>query len=181
MTLQNACGNAERKEKRKMTQRTFEEQQKITLETLGRCDYGTLMNFYEKTDELIETIQKVFDTVTEPDTDGEFNDKKSIFSAMADGELAILNACLKALRDRRYHVHADGEYIGEFDGTETAELAERLIETYNRNTPQEERYHHAPEVICRQTVEDTLKAARKFGLISRYRLEIIRKNGKRGK
>lgn len=129
----------------------------------------------------IKTIQKVFDTVTEPDTDGEFNDKKSIFSAMADGELAILNACLKALRDRRYHIHADGEYIGEFDGTETTELAERLIETYNCNTPQEERYYHAPEVICGQTVEDTLKAAQKFGLISRYRLEIIRKTGKEGK
>lgn len=161
-----------------MTQRTFEEQQKITLETLGRCDYGTLMNFYEKTDELIETIQKVFDTVTESDTDGEFNDKKSIFSAMADGELAILNACLKVLRDRRYHVHADGEYIGEFNGTDTAELAERLIETYNRNTPQEERYYHVPKAICGQTIEDTLKIAQKFGLISRYRLEIIRKNGK---
>lgn len=41
-----------RKEKRKMTQRTFEEQQKITMETLVRCDYGTLMDFYEKTNEL---------------------------------------------------------------------------------------------------------------------------------
>lgn len=42
----------------KMTERTFEEQKKITQETLSQCDYGTLMNCYEKTDELIGTIQR---------------------------------------------------------------------------------------------------------------------------
>ena len=136
----------------KMTERTFEEQKKITQETLSQCDYGTLMNCYEKTDELIGTIQRV--------------------------ELLILNACLRALRERRYNVHADGKFIGEFDGTETAELTEKLIEIYKQNTPEEERYYHAPEVICGQTVEDTLKTARKFGLIGRYSLEVIGNNGK---
>lgn len=156
----------------KMTERTFEEQKKITQETLSQCDYGTLMNCYEKTDELIGTIQRVFDTITEPDETGEFDDRRSIFSRMADGELLILNACLRALRERRYNVHADGKFIGEFDGTE------KLIEIYKQNTPEEERYYHAPEVICGQTVEDTLKTARKFGLIGRYSLEVIGNNGK---
>ena len=164
--------------KEKMTERTFEEQKKITQETLSQCDYGTLMNCYEKTDELIGTIQRVFDTITEPDETGEFDDRRSIFSRMADGELLILNACLRALPERRYNVHADGKFIGEFDGTETAELTEKLIEIYKQNTPEEERYYHAPEVICGQTVEDTLKTARKFGLIGRYSLEVIGNNGK---
>lgn len=68
----------------KMTERTFEEQKKITQETLSQCDYGTLMNCYEKTDELIGTIQRVFDTITEPDETGEFDDRRSIFSRMAE-------------------------------------------------------------------------------------------------
>ena len=156
----------------------FKRCNKYIDETLSQCDYGTLMNCYEKTDELIGTIQRVFDTITEPDETGEFDDRRSIFSRMADGELLILNACLRALRERRYNVHADGKFIGEFDGTETAELTEKLIEIYKQNTPEEERYYHAPEVICGQTVEDTLKTARKLGLIGRYSLEVIGNNGK---
>ncbi|WP_262302621.1 hypothetical protein, partial [Segatella hominis] len=104
--------------------------------------------------------------------------RRSIFSRMADGELLILNACLRALRERRYNVHADGKFIGEFDGTETAELTEKLIEIYKQNTPEEEKYYHAPEVICGQTVKGTLKTERKFGLIGRYSLEGIGNNGR---
>ena len=70
----------------------------------------------------------MFNTITEPDGASEFDDRRSIFSRMEDGELLILNACLRVMRERRYNVHVDGKCIGEFDGTETAELTEKQVE-----------------------------------------------------